>query len=54
MNKIILVAGSTGNLGNRISRELSKRGADVRAIVRTSLVSPDLQSGLLSSGSVIL
>ena len=36
MNKVILVAGATGNLGNRISRELIKRGAEVRAIVRTS------------------
>ncbi|MEJ7828690.1 MAG: NmrA family NAD(P)-binding protein [Segetibacter sp.] len=36
MKKAILVAGATGNLGNRISRELIKRGADVRAIVRTS------------------
>lgn len=36
MKKAILVAGATGNLGNRISKELIKRGADVRAIVRTS------------------
>lgn len=36
MNKIILVAGATGNLGQRISRELIKRGAEVKAIVRTS------------------
>lgn len=36
MKKAVLVAGATGNLGNRISRELIKRGADVRAIVRTS------------------
>lgn len=36
MKKVILVAGATGNLGNRISRELIKRGADVRAIIRTS------------------
>ena len=36
MKKIILVAGATGNLGNRISRELIKRGAEVRAIVRKS------------------
>ena len=36
MKKVILVAGATGNLGNRISRELIKRGAEVRAIVRTS------------------
>jgi hypothetical protein len=36
MKKAILVAGATGNLGNRICRELIKRNADVRAIVRTS------------------
>ena len=35
MKKIILVAGATGNLGNKIARELIKRGAEVRAIVRT-------------------
>ena len=32
----ILVAGATGNLGGRIVRELIKRGANVRAIVRAS------------------
>ena len=36
MKKIILVAGATGNLGKRISRELVKKGADVRAIVRNA------------------
>jgi len=36
MKKAILVAGATGNLGNRICRELIKREADVTAIVRTS------------------
>jgi hypothetical protein len=36
MKKAILVAGATGNLGNRICRELVKRGAAVRAIVRDS------------------
>ena len=36
MKKAILVAGATGNLGNRICRELVKRGANVSAIVRTS------------------
>lgn len=30
----ILVAGGTGNLGSRIIRELRKRGADIRAIIR--------------------
>jgi NAD(P)-dependent dehydrogenase (short-subunit alcohol dehydrogenase family) len=36
MKKTILVAGATGNLGNRICRELVKRDAEVHAIVRTS------------------
>ncbi|WP_262152655.1 NmrA family NAD(P)-binding protein [Chryseobacterium foetidum] len=36
MEKTILVAGATGNLGNRICRELVKRGATVKAIVRDS------------------
>jgi hypothetical protein len=34
MNQTILVAGGTGNLGGRIIRDLIKRGAAVRAIVR--------------------
>ncbi len=34
MDKLILVAGATGNLGERICRELIKRKAKVRAIVR--------------------
>lgn len=36
MKKTILVAGATGNLGNRICRELIKRDAAVSAIVRTA------------------
>ncbi|WP_159471617.1 NmrA family NAD(P)-binding protein [Dyadobacter sp. 3J3] len=36
MKKAILVAGATGNLGNKICRELIKRNAVVSAIVRTS------------------
>ena len=36
MKKSILVAGATGNLGNRICRELIKRGAEVSALVRAS------------------
>ena len=36
MEKTILVAGATGNLGNKICRELIKRGAAVSAIVRVS------------------
>ncbi len=36
MKTKIIVAGATGNLGNRVCRELMKRGASVSAIVRTS------------------
>jgi NAD(P)-dependent dehydrogenase (short-subunit alcohol dehydrogenase family) len=36
MKKTIVVAGGTGNLGNRIVRELLKRDAVIRAIVRPS------------------
>ncbi len=36
MKKAILVAGATGNLGNRICKELVKRDADVIALVRHS------------------
>ena len=34
MKSTILVAGGTGNLGERIIKALIKRGAEVRAIVR--------------------
>jgi nucleoside-diphosphate-sugar epimerase len=36
MNKTILVAGATGNLGERIVKALVERGAEVRIIVRKS------------------
>ncbi|MDQ6815068.1 MAG: NmrA family NAD(P)-binding protein [Bacteroidota bacterium] len=36
MKKAILVVGSTGNLGNRICRQLVERGAAVSAIIRTT------------------
>ncbi len=36
MNQLILVAGATGNLGQRIIKNLLDNGATVRAIVRTS------------------
>jgi NAD(P)-dependent dehydrogenase (short-subunit alcohol dehydrogenase family) len=35
MKNTIVVAGATGNLGQRICRELIKRGAHVKAIVRS-------------------
>lgn len=34
MNKIILVAGATGNLGNKIVNALLEKGAEIRAMVR--------------------
>jgi len=34
MSKIILVAGATGNLGQRISKHLLENGAEVRLLVR--------------------
>lgn len=34
MKQVILVAGATGNLGERITRNLLDQGAEVRAIVR--------------------
>jgi uncharacterized protein YbjT (DUF2867 family) len=36
MKKIILVAGATGNLGEKIVKALLERGAEVRVIVRSS------------------
>ena len=44
MENIILVAGATGNLGNRISRELIIKEAEVRAIIRTSTDSEKMES----------
>lgn len=34
MNKLILVVGATGNLGQKICRELIKNNANVRAVIR--------------------
>jgi uncharacterized protein YbjT (DUF2867 family) len=36
MGKLILVAGATGNLGERIVKALLKRGAEVRVVVRST------------------
>jgi uncharacterized protein YbjT (DUF2867 family) len=36
MNKIVVVAGATGNLGEKIVKALLERGAEVRVIVRPS------------------
>lgn len=53
MKKAILVAGATGNLGNRICRELVKRGAAVRAIVRNS-TDPEKMEALAKMGVKVL
>ena len=43
MKKTIMVAGATGNLGNRICRELLKRGATVKAMVRDATDTDKIQ-----------
>ena len=35
-NKIIIIAGGTGNLGGRIIKELLKKEVEVRVLVRSS------------------
>ncbi|WP_207435184.1 NmrA family NAD(P)-binding protein [Sabulibacter ruber] len=39
-NSTIVLAGATGDLGSRIAKELRKRGADVRALVRRGSGTP--------------
>ena len=51
--KNILVAGATGNLGNRICRELIQRGASVTALVR-SATDPEKQETLKKMGVVVV
>jgi hypothetical protein len=53
MKKIIVVAGATGNLGNRICRELVKRDVVVRAIVRSS-TDPEKTAALKNMGVEVL
>lgn len=52
MQKKIIVFGATGNLGNRITRELLQRGATVEAIVRPT-TDPEKTKTLQQSGAVI-
>ncbi len=52
MSKKITVFGATGNLGNRIIRELSRRGAQVQAIVRPGTDSEKIQT-LQQSGAEV-
>ncbi len=44
MTKTILVAGGTGDLGGRIIDALLDRGANVRALVRTSTNSAKVET----------
>jgi len=53
MNKNILVAGGTGNLGHRIIKALLQRGATVRAVVRAES-DPAKVAALASLGAEIL
>jgi uncharacterized protein YbjT (DUF2867 family) len=53
MNKNILVAGGTGNLGHRIIKALLQCGASVRAVVRAES-DPAKVAGLASLGADVL
>jgi nucleoside-diphosphate-sugar epimerase len=53
MNKIIVVAGATGNLGLRITNALLQRGAEVRVIVRTTSDTDKIKN-LEASGAKIV
>lgn len=53
MKNKILVAGGTGNLGGRIIRDLIKRGAEVRAIVRPG-TAPEKIAKLKQLGAEII
>lgn len=53
MKNTILVAGGTGNLGGRIVRDLIKRGASVRAIVRHE-TEPDKVEKLKQHGAEVI
>ena len=52
MKKIIVVAGATGNLGERIIKALVGRGAEIRAIVRSNS-NPEKIAQLEQSGVVV-
>lgn len=52
MENIILVAGATGSLGEKICRELLKRGAEVRALVRPES-NPEKTEALRKAGVTI-
>jgi nucleoside-diphosphate-sugar epimerase len=52
MDKSVVLAGATGNLGGRIARELLARGAKVTALVRPG-VSPDKIAPLRKLGAAL-
>jgi uncharacterized protein YbjT (DUF2867 family) len=49
VSNVVLVAGATGSLGSRITRELRLRGARVRALVRPG-ASVQTRAGLATAG----
>ena len=53
MTQTILVAGGTGNLGERIVKALVKRGANVRAIVRSGS-EPEKKEKLTALGAEVV
>lgn len=53
MKREILVAGATGNLGNKICKELIARNANVRALVRTS-TNPEKKESLIKMGVTVI
>lgn len=53
MKQTILVAGGTGNLGGRIIRDLIKRGAEVRAIIRQE-TEPDKVKKIKQLGAEVI
>ena len=52
MKKIIVVAGGTGNLGKKIIHALLERGAEVRAVVRTT-TDPEKVNKLEKLGAIV-
>ena len=53
MKNTILVAGGTGNLGGRIIRDLIKRGASVRAVIRKE-TAPEKMEELKKLGAEVV
>ena len=51
-NTITVLAGATGNLGGRIARAILKRGANVRAVLRSNS-NPEKVEDLRKRGAAI-